>query len=220
MLSKAQEKLIKSVQTKKGREASGLVLVEGETLIAEAGTRVELRFDERDSPQFAELVTTVAPQMKAALARLPVSSLKDVLKKKTVVVLDHVQDPGNLGAILRSALAFDAGLVLVECADVGNPKVIRGSAGAVFHTPWVEMKRAEAEDWLAGSERLTYRLELAPNAINISDLPDTPAIIIAGSEGQGIALDIKAPSIKIPHSITLESLNVAIAVSLLLYARY
>src|SRR3989338_4422667 len=100
MLSKAQEKLIKSVQTKKGRDASGLVLVEGEKLIAEAGARVEFCFDENDSPQFAELVTTATPQMKAALARLPASSLKDVLKKQTVVVLDHVQDPGNLGAIL------------------------------------------------------------------------------------------------------------------------
>ncbi|HBL39593.1 TPA: hypothetical protein DDZ10_02885, partial [Candidatus Uhrbacteria bacterium] len=198
MLSRAQEKLIKSVQTKKGRETSGLVLVEGEKLIAEAGARVEFRFDENDSPRFAELVTTVTPQMKAALARLPVASLKDVLKKKTVVVLDHVQDPGNLGTILRSALAFDAGLVLIECADVGNPKVIRGSAGAVFHTPWTEMGRAEAETWLAKCEKLLYRLELAPDAIALSDLPDQPILIIAGSEGQGIVLDVKAPSVKIP----------------------
>lgn len=219
MLSQAQEKLIKSTHTKGGRERTGLVLIEGEKLIAEAGSRVELLFNESDSPRFAQLVTTVTPQMKAALARLPRSSLKDVLKKKTVVVLDHVQDPGNLGTILRSALAFDAGVVLVESVDPGNSKVIRGSVGAVFHVPWVEMKRSETQAWLKKETRPIYRLELTPDAADVSSIPNQTAILIAGSEGQGIQLDVKASSVKISHNPKLESLNVAVAISLLLYTR-
>jgi TrmH family RNA methyltransferase len=219
MLSKAQEKLIKSTHTKSGREKSGLILVEGEKLIKEAGDLVELIFDENDSTNFDKLVTTVTPQIKAALAQLPKWSLNDCMKKKTVVVLDNVQDPGNLGTIIRSALAFDAGLVLVECVDCGNPKVIRSSVGAMFHVPWIEMKRNDAEMWLESKPREIYRLELAPNAINISKLPNKPVIIVAGSEGRGITLDVPSPSVKITHNSKLESLNVAVAVSLTLYER-
>ena len=219
MLSKAQEKLILSTHTNKGREKTGLVLIEGETILKEAGNHVELFFDETDTPNFSKLVTTTTPQMKAGLARLPAWSLGDVLKKKMVVVLDHIQDPGNLGTILRSALGFDASLILVECVDLGNPKVIRASAGSVFHVPCVSLSRDEAETWLTEANRSVYRLELSQKAIDISELPNDPLIVIAGSEGQGIQLNIKAPSVKISHQKKLESLNVAVAVSLLLYRR-
>ena len=220
MLSKAQEKLIKSTHTKKGREKSGLILVESEKVLKEAKDYVELLFDETDSDHFKDLVTTVTPQMKAGLAKLPEWSLKDCLKKKTIIVLDHIQDPGNLGTILRSALGFDSSLILVECADIGNPKVIRSSAGSLFHVPWMKMSRDEAESWLEEDERLTYRLELAKEAIDTSKIPNKAVTIIAGSEGSGIKLKTKAPSIKITHDKKLESLNVAVAVSLVLGTRY
>lgn len=220
MLSKTQEKLIKSTHTKKGRQKSGLVLLEGEKLLKEAGDNVELVFDASDSDHFKELLTTVTPQMKAGLARLPSWDLVDVTKKKTVLVLDHIQDPGNLGTILRSALAFDAGLILVECADIGNPKVIRSSAGSLFHVPWFTMKRDEAQEWLNKLERPLYRLELSPDAIDVSELPDTGLVVIAGSEGQGIQFNVEAPSVKISHDKKLESLNVSIATSLLLHSRF
>jgi len=220
MLSKAQEKLIKSTHTNKGREKSGLVLIESEKVLKEARDHVELLFDETDSDHFKDLVTTVSPQMKAGLAKLPEWSLKDCLKKKTVIVLDHIQDPGNLGTILRSALGFDASLILVECADIGNPKVIRSSVGSLFNVPWVRMSRVEAETWLEEDERPTYRLELAPDAIDIAQLPNKAVTIIAGSEGSGIKLETKAPSVKISHNNKLESLNVAVAVSLVLGSRY
>lgn len=220
MLSKAQEKLIKSTHTKHGREKSGLVLIEGEKVLKEVGKFIELVFDETDSKNFDELVTTVTPQMKAGLARLPKWSLDDCMKKKTVVVLDNVQDPGNIGTILRCALGFDASLVLVECVDAGNPKVIRSSAGSLFNVPWFDMKRAEAEEWLRKSSRQIYRLEIAANAIDIKQIPNVPIIVIAGSEGVGIKLGTKAPSVKISHSKKLESLNVAVAVALLLHTRF
>lgn len=220
MLSKTQEKLIKSTHTKKGRQKSGLVLLEGEKLLKEAGDRVELLFDSSDSDHFNDLVTTVTPQMKAGLAKLPYWKLEDVAKKKTVLVLDHIQDPGNIGTILRSALAFDAGLILVECADTGNPKVIRSSAGSLFHAPWVTMKRNEAQEWLSQLEKPLYRFELSPEAIDVSELPDTGLVVIAGSEGQGIQFETEAPSVKITHNEQLESLNVSVATSLLLHSRF
>ena len=220
MLSNNQEKLIKSTHTNKGRQKSGLILLEGGKILAEAGEYIELLFNEEDSDHFKDLVTTMTPQMQAGVARLPSWTLEDCLKKKTVLILDHVQDPGNIGTILRSALGFNASLILIECADIGNPKVVRASAGSLFHVPWVQMKRADAEEWLKKEERPVYRFELTPNAIDVSELPDTPLAIIAGSEGSGISLETKAPSVKISHNKKLESLNVSVATSLLLHSRY
>ena len=220
MLSLAQEKLILATHTNKGREKVGLVLVEGEKILKEAREFIEFEFSEEDSNNFEKLVTTQTPQTRAGLARLPDWKLEDCLKKKTVILLDHIQDPGNLGTILRSALAFDASLILVECADIGNPKVIRSSVGSLFHVPWINLKRSEVNEILERINRNTYRLELSPSAIDISKIPSSDALIIVGSEGKGIQLDVKAPSIKISHNEKLESLNAAVATSLLLHQRF
>lgn len=211
---------MRATHTKKGRRESGLVLVEGQHLVKEAGRSLLFSFTPYDTPNFQKLVTTETPQEIAGVARLPVWTKKDVEAKNTLVVLDHVQDPGNLGTIFRSALAFNAALLLVECADSGNPKVIRSSAGALFHVPWMEKTCEEALALLPHLKRPLYRLEITPGAMDIKSLPGDSIAVIAGSEGQGILLPVSAPSVKISHERTLESLNVAVAVSLLLHARY
>jgi|SRR3989338_9294237 len=220
MLSKAQEKLVRSTHTKKGREKSGLVLLEGETLIKESGMLLQFTFKESDTPRFRELVTTYTPQMRAGVARVPDWTLEDVARKHTVVILDHVQDPGNVGTILRSCLGFDAGLVLVDSADPTNPKVVRSSVGALFHAPWIVVKPSDLPDVLKRLNRSVYRLERAKRALSPSHIPTTPCVVVAGSEGTGITLPIDGPSVEIAHNKKLESLNVATAVSLVLAERY
>lgn len=222
MITRNEKKLIRSLQTKKGRESSGLCLVEGRKVIEAAGKAVELEFDADDIGHvlFGELVTTETPQSVAATARIPKWEDDQVADKKTIVLLDGVQDPGNVGALLRLCLGFDASLVLVESADVASPKVIRSSAGAMFHVPWKKIGRAKVKGYLKSLDRPVYRLEKKQGARPVSLLKTgTPIVLIVGSEGNGIKLEIEGKSVFIGHAEELESLNVANATAIALYAR-
>ncbi|MBI1908191.1 RNA methyltransferase [Candidatus Uhrbacteria bacterium] len=220
MLSKAQERILRDVQTKKGRKERGLFLIEGEKFVREAKHLVEFTFTPRDTNQFREYVTTETPQSMAAVARIPEFSLEDVLAYDTVVVLDGVQDPGNVGTVLRACLGFRAALILVESADPTNPKVVRASTSALLKTPWVEMKRAEAEEFFAAHPRTTYRLEVRGDAIAPDAIAAGKMYLVAGNEGSGISLDVPGTSVRIAHDKALESLNVAVATSIVLAQLY
>ena len=219
MLSKAQEKLIRSLHRKKVRRESGKCLVEGQKLVDASGSLIEFTFTREDSEQFDVLVTTQTPQDVAGVAVIPSWNQDDLEKNATIVVLDGVQDPGNVGAVLRACLGFHATLVLIESADPTNPKVIRSSAGAMFHVPWIEMTRKEALVWLSQQSRPIFRLERHETAITHDQQTTDPAILIAGSEGSGIQLSVDAPSLTIAHNDALESLNVAQAVTIALAFR-
>jgi len=133
-----------------------------------------------------------------------------------------LQDPGNFGTILRSAEAFGASGVLATEGTVSaaNPKVARASAGSVFRLPVIKLTTAEA---LAALEENSIRLAVTSShkgrPVQEIDLTLRTAIFI-GSEGQGVPralLDRADDAILIPHSPKVESLNAAIAASILLY---
>lgn len=197
-----------------------MFVIEGAKFVKDAGRLVEFTFTPRDTNQFREYVTTITPQSVAAVARAPEWTLDDVEKASTIVVLDNLQDPGNVGTILRACLGFKASLVLVESADATNPKTVRASASALLRVPWVEMRRAEAEEWLRGIDRTVYRLEKRPGAVPPSKMVGDRLVLIAGNEGSGISLAVQGASVVIPHEAALDSLNVAMAVSMMLFARY
>ena len=141
MLTNSQQKLIKSLHTKKGRQKTDLCLVEGKKNIELAADLIEYTFTKEDTPQFDKLVTTETPQDIAGVAKIPAYKLEDIKKHDCIVVLDNIQDPGNVGTILRLCLGFDAALILINSADPTSPKVIRSSAGAVFQTNWLKSTR-------------------------------------------------------------------------------
>lgn len=220
MLTRAQEKMIRSLQTKNGRKKANRCLVEGQKVIATAGDEVELVFGPADTDRFEDLVTTEAPQKMAAIARIPDWSDADVLEREVVLVLDGVQDPGNVGGILRLCLGFNASLVLVESADVTSPKVIRSSVGAAFQVPWIRVNRADAPDWIATISRPVFRLEKTSSAQSIDAFAERKKrVLIVGSEGNGIQLPVDGTSVAIEHNDTLESLNVGHAVAIALSAK-
>ena len=227
MLSQSQEKLIRSLHNKKGRDASGLCLVEGRKVVrvATEARAVEFSFTSKDSRDFAALVTTETPQDIAAVARCPQWDDADIQRAPTLVVLDGVQDPGNVGTIVRLCLGFDAALVLVESADAASPKVVRSSVGAVFQVPSLPMTRADAEEYVASfaDERPVFRLEKVSGGVGVDAAraqKQQKIIVIAGSEGKGIRMSAPGISLVIAHSQALESLNVAQAVGIVLHERY
>ena len=137
----------------------------------------------------------------------------DFTSTKTIVALDGVQDPGNVGTIVRLAAAFDAaGVVLLPgCADAYGPKAIRASAGAILTVPVVEMK---VEALLACGRTIVYA-----DAAGDPTAPPPQSVIVFGSEGSGVSPAIRAATrpIAVATSGRVESLNVAASAAILLW---
>jgi TrmH family RNA methyltransferase len=181
---------------------------------------------------FHSAVATETPQGVAALVHPRAATLEELFRpaassanpSATPLILGcaGLQDPGNFGTILRSAEAFGASGVLTTEGTVSsaNPKVARASAGSVFRLPVVKLSTAQA---LAALEENSIRLAVTSShkgrPVQEIDLTLRTAIFI-GSEGQGVPralLDAADDAILIPHSPKVESLNAAIAASILLY---
>jgi RNA methyltransferase, TrmH family len=162
---------------------------------------------------FRDLTSTETPQGVIALVRPPAWTLDQILSGcALVVVLDGVQDPGNAGAILRSAEAFGAtGAVFLKgTVNPYNPKCMRGSAGSVFRLPIV------LDPDLTGL-RLYAAMPRARQTIEEADFRG-PCGIVIGSEGHGVspALETRVTGVRIPTS-GVESLNAAVAAGIMLY---
>ena len=142
-----------------------------------------------------------------------ISFLEDI-----IVLLDMVQDPGNVGSILRLCLGFGASLILINSADVSSPKVIRSSVGAIFQVPWIQIQPKDVTGYIDKLGRPVYRLENKKGSDDFNKVKiKTPLVLAAGSEGSGIQTEIKGKSVYIDHSSKLESLNVSQALAISLY---
>jgi len=174
---------------------------------------------------FASAVPSETPQGVAALVRCKSFKLEDVLAKSQagpLVAIAGVQDPGNLGTILRSAEAFGAGGVLLGEGTVSpfNSKVIRASAGSIFRLPIVQTELASTLDRM---RELGLRL-IATSSHKGTPLDQARLIgsfaVFIGSEGAGLPRDLLAEMMEIvaiPHSPSVESLNAGVAASIVLY---
>ena len=233
-----------------GRSAQGRVGIEGPHLLEEAlraGLRVTTIFVAQGAerlletlpvPQETEILrlpaklldsalATETPQPIAALVEPPDWSWPHILNARRkgaelVVVLAGIQDPGNLGTILRSAEAFGAdGVVsLPGTVSAWNPKAVRASAGSVFRVPLLAVSERECLEELqeAGVKILATTVHAAQPA-ELVDLAGPVALII-GNEGNGVADELAAKAdarITIPCPGPVESLNAAVAASVLLY---
>lgn len=173
---------------------------------------------------FQSCVATETPQGVAALVHPLAATLEDLFLPESPLILGcaGLQDPGNLGTILRSAEAFGASGLLATDGTVSsaNPKVARASAGSVFRLPVIKLSTAQALSSLEeNSIRLVVTSSHKGRPVQEIDLTLRTAIFI-GSEGQGVPralLDAADEAILIPHSPRVESLNAAIAASILLY---
>ncbi len=173
---------------------------------------------------FASAVATETPQGVAALVKVKSFALEDALRADEPVVLATagLQDPGNLGTMLRSAEAFGASGALLGAGTVSqfNSKVIRASAGSAFRLPVVRVELGGAlEQMKARGLRLVGTSSRKGTPAPEADLGGRLALVI-GSEGAGLPRDIVSrldEIVAVPHSRRVESLNAAIAASILLY---
>lgn len=162
------------------------------------------------------------PQGMLFTCRLPQAPLPRSLTGRRYVLLDGVQDPGNVGTILRTLDAFDAdGLLLTGgCADPYGWKAVRSSMGAVFRRPIYFGSPEELAALLHRSDLPLYGAALREDTVDARQADYTRCVLAIGSEGRGLSrevLDLCDQTIRIPMSDRCESLNAAIAAAVLLW---
>lgn len=170
----------------------------------------------------ASISPVKTPQGVLFTCRLPQLPLPQTLTGRRYVLLDGVQDPGNVGTILRTLDAFDAdGLLLTGgCADPYGWKAVRSSMGAVFRRPIYSDTPEELAVLLHRSGLPLYGAALREDTVDARQADYTRCTLAIGSEGRGLSrevLDLCDQTIRIPMSDRCESLNAAIAAAVLLW---
>lgn len=162
------------------------------------------------------------PQDVIFACRQPQWGVEALDGKRQVLLLDGLQDPGNLGTILRTAEAFALGAVVLceGCADPFSPKVVRSTMGAVFRLPCVMLPIAQAMDRLQANGLPVYATALHADSVPLSSVLLDRAAVIIGSEGRGVSQQALARSDKrliIPMAGRAESLNAGVAAAIVIY---
>lgn len=141
---------------------------------------------------------------------------------RSAIVLENVQDPGNVGTVLRTASAFsvDAVVLVGDCADCFSPKTVRATMGAIFRQRVLTLPHEELAPWLKEQGLKLYGAALSERATDVRKVNITHSAIAVGSEGHGLSRELLAlcdGEIIIPMDARSESLNAAVAASVLMW---
>jgi TrmH family RNA methyltransferase len=254
-MNSSLQTLIRDLHRRRGRERRGLALAEGVRLVEEAlaagisirGAAVSpaletttrgkalkaalsersIRLEEVTDADLETLADTEHPQGVAAVIEPKRWTLEDIrlVSGTTLLVLDGVQDPGNVGTMLRTALGFGAtGVVALKgTADLSNPKVIRSGMGASFRLPSVPASPDEFVAWSRLQRAQIWVADVSgesPDRWAPRSADRAPVALVVGNEGAGVSPPLQAAAdrrIAIPLARGVESLNVAVAAGILLY---
>lgn len=244
LVTSRQNNIIKHVKKlasdRKYRRACGEFLCEGPKMLAEAKRwgfvpRTILSCNEAELHQWegrAAKAVLVSPELLAYAAdtetpqgmlftcTLPEAA--EGLPGERLLVLDGVQDPGNVGTILRTADAFgaDALILLPGCADPWSPKTVRSTMGACFRLPILSYSLEELTEILEEKHIPLYATALREDTQDIRDADLSRAAVVIGSEGRGVSeqvLQACEMTLKIPMRDRCESLNAAMAAGIVLW---
>ena len=227
----------KLITSRKERENSGLFVADGTKLLTEAvkwwpGLETVILSDgvEAEIPEGVRVVAVPkdvmesispmqTPQGALFLCRLP--EKKAFTPAPGMLLLDGIQDPGNLGTILRTADALEIPVVLLEgCADPYGHKVVRASMGAVFRRSVVQTTWAQAKEACEKAKVPVAVTALSDRAVDIRTADLRKMAVVIGSEGQGVRkeiLDSAQAELIIPMNENCESLNAAIAAAIVMW---
>jgi RNA methyltransferase, TrmH family len=176
-----------------------------------------------DEREFASAAETDSPQGVLAVAEIPSRRLADLelVDRSRIVVLDAVQDPGNVGTILRTAAALGAAAVVAMpgTVDLWNAKVVRSAMGALFHSPAFMSTWDELDSFLGAHAMPLWGADADGTPLERMRAPDRLALLV-GNEGAGLSSEGRervGQYVSIPIGSVVESLNVAVATGILLY---
>lgn len=239
MISKAQISFVKSLHLKKNRREHGLFIVEGLKSITEflqSGYAVDtiyytgdsapklgklsynLQLININSSELSRISTLIHPQGELALVRIPehTALTNESLKGSFTILLDNIQDPGNMGTIIRTADWF--GIEQIVCSpdsvEVYNPKVVQATMGSLAR---VNVSYSSLEEIINKSSVAVYGAMLNGQSVYKTNFGDE-GLLILGNEGNGISQEISRLiqyPITIPRFGKAESLNVAVSASII-----
>ncbi len=227
----------KLLTSRKERENTGLFVADGTKLLEEAvkycpglDTVILSEGVEAQVPDHVRLVRVPkdvmasvspmeTPQGALFLCRMPEKTR--FCPQTPMLLLDGIQDPGNLGTILRTADALEIPVALLEgCADPYSHKVVRASMGAVFRSPVIQTSWAEAKELCAAANIPIAVTALSQRARDIREVNLKTIAVVIGSEGKGVRreiLDHADQELIIPMNARCESLNAAVAATICMW---
>ena len=178
---------------------------------------------EVDAADFASAASTEAPQGVLAVAEVPRRALADldVAPGRPLLVLDAVQDPGNVGTMVRTAAAFGAAgvVALPGTVDLWNPKVVRSAMGALFRLPALPAPADALASFLRERDVPLWGADMHGEPLGRVVAPSRVAVAV-GNEGAGLTDEVRLMAdrlVSIPIAADVESLNVAVAAGILLH---
>lgn len=212
-------------KTKKYRDLEGFFIVEGEHLVEEAKKKnllVEVfSLDGSDGTIVSEAVMRKLSGLKSVPKVLGIAKKPENTQiKGNILMLDGIQDPGNLGTIIRSAVAFNIDTIVasLDTVDVYNTKTLRSSEGMIFNINYVT---ADLENIIKNLKDYNVYVTNVLNGESLDDIETKGNYaLIVGNEGSGVRKNIQelaTNTLYIPMNDKCESLNVAIATSIILY---
>lgn len=237
-------KFARSLNDKKYRKQNGKFLVDGEKLVREvvlSGLKVDKLFVEESKKEdfsyilenFDGKVVFVSAKVLNSISEnvTPQGIIAEVCMKENgelvavenspILVLDRIQDPGNLGTIIRTATAtgFDR-IVLIDSVDPYSPKVVRSSSGGVFSTKIYRFSEAEIIDFCNKNNIELLIADMGGKNIFKDPITNKNIALVIGNEGQGVSDGFKAAgkAVSLPMKKEMESLNAGISASVLMYA--
>lgn len=226
-------KELKKLNTKKYRDLNNLFIVEGEHLVLEAyknGVLKELILEENTKLNLNVETNYATYNVLKYISSLDTPNkiigicekLNKNLVGNRVLILDDIQDPGNLGTIIRSAVAFNIDTIVLSknTVDLYNPKVIRATQGMIFNINIIEKNLIE---FISNLKQNQYKI-FSTNVVNGKNIKNVEKgekfAIIVGNEGKGVSNEVNSlcdEFIYIEMNNKCESLNVAVATSIILY---
>lgn len=231
------QKIRRLLSSRKEREEAGLFVAEGTKLLAEAvryypgldtviladGVEAEIPTPVRRIRVPADVLSSISsmetPQGALFLCRLPEG--KPFVPAPGMLLLDGIQDPGNLGTILRTADALEIPVALLEgCADPYGHKTVRASMGAVFRTQPVRTDWQTVQNACRKAGIALGAAAMSARAKDLRQMPLGAMAVVVGSEGQGVRKEILQSvdaELVIPMSSHCESLNAAVAAAIIMW---
>lgn len=227
------------LSSRSAREAAGLCAADGTKLLAEAVRWIpdalrtvvvtptvdpgplpsQVRLVEVPADVMAQLSPMDTPQGALFTCALPPA--RPLQLTPGTLILDGLQDPGNVGTILRTADAWDRPVVLTPgCADAYSPKTIRASMGAVFRTPPQFASHQAVAEACRAQDIPLYVTALTEQALDVTAVDLTRGAVVIGSEGRGVGeyfLTRADQTVIIPMNPRCESLNAAVAAAVVLW---
>ncbi len=232
-LNNEKIKYLEKLKQKKYRDSEKLFLIEDEHLVNEAlkqgivkeiyTINKELNFEVPTFYITDKIMKNISQQVNGTTIIALCNQLTERDIKGNILILDRIQDPGNLGTIIRSAVAFNFDTLILsnDSVDLYNSKVIRASEGMIFH---LNIKRCDIKNFLTNLDSSYLKVTTnVHDGENIRNLKYQKIALVIGNEGSGVSKEVSSlcnKTVKIPMKSNCESLNAGVSASILMYEVY